>query len=195
MVARWMANLILLLMLIGLALGIRYELMVTESSRVSHADPATIGDTMANLRRVELEPSPADSEPASPPASPVAPRSVAPRSDPKATADPTPLLGTLPSDRSPERSDSPAARPIPESVESPPVVRLSPDGSPDAGQPTMGQAQDQTAAVAAPVDRPGTRPSKAPPVGFGVDPFAPDEVPPPQAARSKTGGVPAPRGY
>jgi hypothetical protein len=190
MVARWMANLILLLMLIGLALGIRYELMVTESSRVSHADPATIDDTMANLRRVELEPSPVDSEPVSPTASP-----VAPRSDPKATSDPTPLLGTLPSDRSPERSDSPAARPIPESVESPPVVRLSPDGNPDAGQSSRGQAQDQAAAVAVPVDRSGTRPSKAPPVGFGVDPFAPDEVPPPQAARSKAGGVPAPRSH
>lgn len=151
MVARWIANLILVLMLIGLALGIRYELMVTEWGRAHTAYPANSGDTEANWRRVELEPSPTDREPAPSPA-------------------------------------SSAVGPIPESVESPPVVRLSPDGD----QPTMGQAQDQAAADAASEGGAGTRHLKAAPQGFGVDPFAPDE-PDPQGARSKSGGVPAPR--
>ena len=183
MVARWIANLILLLMLIGLVLGIRYELMVTESSRARTASPADSGDTEVNWRRVELEPSPADTEPASSPASPLVPRSV-----PPAPPEPVPPLGILPPDGAPGPPDAPASGPLQESAESPPVVHLSPDG----GQPTMRSAQDQTAADAAFGGGAGTRPLKAAPQGFGVDPFAPDE-PGPQGARSKSGGVLTPR--
>lgn len=192
MVARWIANLILLLMLIGLGLGIRYEWMVTESSRLRDAYPAKSGEREADWRPIEPGPDPADGGLAPSPAPSAAPRPVA-----VATPDPAPTpLGIRPDNGSPGRPDAPvgaptAAGPTREPLESPPVVRLSPDG----GQPTLGPPQDQAATEGALEDGAGTRPIKAAPQGFGVDPFAPDDGPPPEAGRSKSGGASKPRSH
>lgn len=167
MVARWIANLILLLMLIGLALGIRYELMVTDLASQQ------IGDAATAPRRIELEPAQPDIAPGQSSAPPAASRGTA------ATPDAISPLGTALTNRSPGPPGNP--------VESPPVVRLKPE----PGLPN--QDQDQAVADAAPEGSPGATTPKAPPMGFGVDPFAPDEVPPSPVVRSKTGGAPAPR--
>ncbi len=182
MVARWIANLILLLMLIGLALGIRYELMVTDLA------PQQIGDAATAPRRIELEPAQPDTAPTAAPGQSSAPPAAS-RSGTTATPDAIPRLGTAPPNRSPGPPAPPGAGPMVDPVESPPVVHLKPE----PGLPNQDQDQVQDQAEAAPEVSPSATPPKAPPMGFGVDPFAPDEVPPSPVVRSKTGGAPAPR--